>query len=582
MISSLRARHVIVALTVLVLGGLTGLGCVGPAVGPERIHSFALTAVIREDRTVAVREVIDYDFGAESRHGIVRLIPSDGGAPQRVTVESATAPDDVRISSVGNDTEVRIGSPDEEVTGRHRYVVSYVLDATIVGDQFALDAIGATSEVPLTHARVTVLGATLASTRCTVGSPGSRDECDLVDDGGAYRVSEDRLGDHEGITVDGRITATHAAEMPEPAPFEDRDGSARLTWAGIVLALGALVALVTFVVCRQVGRNEVAGGGATEAAFADGSPTFGARRVADVDMGELAGLEFVPPRDVEPWQASVIARETIDDRTIGAWFSGLAAHDVIALEKEGSGVVLRPGPAAAAADATTAPILNRALGGRGEISLGRYDPAFAGAWKEAGAAIDGWTVGSGTFRRRPPRYGQGGCLTGVAALVPFLVIGAISATSDLGGGLRTAFAAVALALVVPAGVALVAYRRLTRALTARGSAIALRTESFRRFLHDSEAQHVEWAWEHGLLREYSAWAVALGEADAWNAAMSASSVPPAEVSTTTGILAPAIYASSFSSATTAPSSSSSGGGGGGFSGGGSVGGGGGGGSTGSW
>ena len=51
--------------------------------------------------------------------------------------------------------------------------------------------------------------------------------------------------------------------------------------------------------------------------------------------------------------------------------------------------------------------------------------------------------------------------------------------------------------------------------SAQGSALALRTESFRRFLHASEAQHVEWAWKHDLIREYSGWAVALGEADAW-------------------------------------------------------------------
>ena len=44
-----------------------------------------------------------------------------------------------------------------------------------------------------------------------------------------------------------------------------------------------------------------------------------------------------------------------------------------------------------------------------------------------------------------------------------------------------------------------------------GSALALRTESFRRFLAASEGRHVQWAWEHGLLREYSAWAVALGD-----------------------------------------------------------------------
>ncbi|MCB0969548.1 MAG: hypothetical protein KDB37_22140, partial [Ilumatobacter sp.] len=114
--------------------------------------------------------------------------------------------------------------------------------------------------------------------------------------------------------------------------------------------------------------------------------------------------------------------------------------------------------------------------------------------------------------------------------------------------------------------------------TAVGSALALRTESFRRFLHESESRHVEWAWEHGVLREYSGWAVALGEADAWSNALARANVPPpARLAA-----APIIVhhrATSMHSSHTKPSSS--GGSSGGFSGG-SVGGGGGGGSRGSW
>src|SRR5690606_19953131 len=107
-------------------------------------------------------------------------------------------------------------------------------------------------------------------------------------------------------------------------------------------------------------------------------------------------------------------------------------------------------------------------------------------------------------------------------------------------------------------------------------ALALRTESFRRFLDASEGQHVEWAWQHGLLREYSAWAVALGEADAWDRALQRANIPHEQVATYTAPLLVHSMASSISSARVGPSSSSSGGGGGG------VGGGGGGGSSGSW
>lgn len=596
----MRARHVVVALAVVVLGGLTAFGCVGPAVGRERIQAYDVTAVVAEDRTVSVREVIDYDFGGESRHGIFRTIPANGGVPRQIAVSSPTAPDEFTVQEQGVETEIRIGDPDEEITGRHRYVISYVLPATIVAGSLAVNLIGTDWPVPIEHAEGRILGADLDGVRCFTGPYGSTERCEITEEDGVYAVTLDRLHDHAGITVDGTVIATRPATAPPLPPFEERDGTARWAWAGIVVGLGALSALVVFVVSRQMGRNEVAGGGATEAAFASfGDETFGpvhgvpsgppppvpgARMVADADMAELAGLDFVPPGGIEPWQAAVVARETIDDRTIGAWFAGLAAHDILTIDREGDDVHLRPGPRAETADATVAPILNRALTGKQEIELGTYDAGFAAAWQEAGAAIDGWSVGSQTFRRRPPRRGAGqtGCLAVLFGFVPVILVIVLSVGSDVFGGTRTAFAAIALALLVPAVVAMAAYRRLIRSLSAKGSAIALRTESFRRFLHDSEAQHVEWAWQNGLLREYSAWAVALGEVDAWNGAMAASSVPPAEVHATNGILAPAIYASSFSSTTTAPSSSGSSSGGGGFSGGGFSGGGGGGGGGGSW
>jgi uncharacterized membrane protein YgcG len=167
-------------------------------------------------------------------------------------------------------------------------------------------------------------------------------------------------------------------------------------------------------------------------------------------------------------------------------------------------------------------------------------------------------------------------VSGVSLLVVFG--GALSAL----GWIETPPAAFALAVAVPTVAAFALYRCLLPVRSAPGSAFALRAESFRRFLKASEGRHVEWAWRHGLLRQYSAWAVALGAADAWQQAMKGSSVPPAELATGPLLLYSA--GQSWSSTHTPPSSSGSSGGGssggGGFSG--SVGGGGGGGSSGSW
>jgi uncharacterized membrane protein len=170
----------------------------------------------------------------------------------------------------------------------------------------------------------------------------------------------------------------------------------------------------------------------------------------------------------------------------------------------------------------------------------------------------------------------------VAGVFLFVWFGSI--TTAILGWFRTLPAALLLGLVFPAVVAYLVYRVMLPARSAQGSALTLRAESFRRFLHASEARHVEWAWSQGLLREYSAWAVALGEADAWSDALAGANVPAAAAAATGPIILHR-HGSSMRSARTAPSSSGSGsrfGGGGGGFGGGGVGGGGGGGSSGSW
>lgn len=113
--------------------------------------------------------------------------------------------------------------------------------------------------------------------------------------------------------------------------------------------------------------------------------------------------------------------------------------------------------------------------------------------------------------------------------------------------------------------------------TPKGSGTWLRVESFRRFLAQSEGYHAEEAAKRGVLREYTAWAVAVGEIDRWERAVGAAGAIPESAGLGYVHMAPVLAASTQSSATAPSSSSSSGGGGGG-----SVGGGGGGGGGGSW
>jgi hypothetical protein len=113
------------------------------------------------------------------------------------------------------------------------------------------------------------------------------------------------------------------------------------------------------------------------------------------------------------------------------------------------------------------------------------------------------------------------------------VLGAVAAVgglviAGLGGAAANRWSWVWLALVawgaLLAGAGLAALVRgwELRIRTPLGCELWLRVESFRRFLAGPQAQHLEEAAKQGVLGEYTAWAVAVGEIDRWSPVVAAS------------------------------------------------------------
>jgi uncharacterized membrane protein len=231
-------------------------------------------------------------------------------------------------------------------------------------------------------------------------------------------------------------------------------------------------------------------------------------------------------------------------------------------------------------DPSAAPVLNAMFGDRDEISLGRYDKEFASGWSRLGTDLEQWADTSGLWDPAGDRRRTAVRILGIVGAIVGLAVAVISAALGATRGSGWLVGVAIGALVGGAGLAAAVRAWELRVRTPKGSGLWLRVESFRRFLASSEAYHVEQAAARGVLREYTAWAVAVGEVDRWRRAMeAATNIPQANIGSA---LALAYVASSLSSATASASTapSSSGGGGGGFSGG--VGGGGGGGGGGSW
>ena len=586
-------RHVAVGVAIAGTTILTATGVIGGG-APEKYDQWQ--SVVEPAGTDGVRltHVIDQDFGSNDRRGHETFIPNDFGQPTDVTAESPDAPDAVTVTNFGVDTRIRVGDVNTFITGQHRYTLAYTLPAAkLDSGVLSLDVLG--DDGPeIDRFELVVTGWVLGDPVCFVGASGSSDRCDLAESyDGFYRWTVDGVGENEGVTVEGDIVGPAGVVSVEPPPLPERRTSNRGLLTLAVLVLGLLGGVGVFVRARHKGRNEVFAGGATEAAFgvmpppgsiASSPGTVSTTLVADDDMADLATVEFVPPRGLAPWQGRALLDEHADSGTIEAWLSGLAGMEAIEISEDTKNMTIRSGSKRHRLGPDDERLLDGILQGGVQYTTGKYNARFAAAWSAVGAWQKEQLAQSGWWKHLAPGSGigtggRGNSPYGLIMVLVFVVIWTGSILTAVIGWFQNPVMALVVGLLFPTIVAAFMYRVLLPARSAVGSALALRTESFRRFLHDSEGHHVEWAWEHGLLREYSGWAVALGEADAWSAALERANVPaPARASAAPIIIANRM--ASVRSSYTKPSSSGSGGSGG-FRGG-SVGGGGGGGSRGSW
>jgi len=589
-----KARHAAVALAAGGTGLLGATGVIGGGRHPERYDTWHVVVDPAGGDALAITTTFDHDFGDADRHGPELFVDNDYGAPTDVSAESPDAPADVSVVDLGSETRIRIGDPDVTVSGQHRYNVSYVLPEARVGTGFlALDILEGDDDLETDHVEVVLTGFELANPRCFAGVAGSTDECEIVRDGQVYRAAFGPLPAGHGVSVDATITGyTDAVNVPGPPLPKRRGGPNRLAGLGLGV-LGAAAAVPVYLWARRRGRNEVFAGGAADAAFGD-LPSPGAasaaapatRLVADEDMDELATIEFVPPQGVDPWEARVLLSERFDE-PVETFLTGLVGKEAITIDERDGKLVIGSGLGLAAVDDADRQLVQQIFAIADPYTTGAYNPRFAKAWASIEDALAARLSARGWWKGAVPgartRFGCTGPMF-VVVIVMLTIFGGSALGAALGNafGLLKAWpAAIAFAVIVPAAVAFFMYRSLVPARTAHGSALALRAESFRRFLDASEGKHVEWAWEHGLLREYTAWAVALDEADAWADALAAANVPAPARDVTLAPMLVHRHGSSLRSSRTKPSSSGSRGGRSSF-GGGRVGGGGGGVSRGSW
>ena len=506
----------------------------------ESFDSKQVTIWPEGDDGVRVREIVDIDFGSTERHGYQRIIPNDFGAPESVTVVTE-ADDTLDVVNIGDQTRIRVGDPNITYTGRHRYELEYVLPNAGVSsgvlvarhDRQRRDVRDRSLRGGAHRLRLrnhVVRHRFVRLVRWLRAYSGRHRPLR-----GGHRTARAARRHHRRRS-DRRVHRRRPATGARTAARQRRTGFARSVSDDPGRDARCRRALSLEPAAGQQRRSGA--GGAAEAAFGDlpepGSRCIGRGGRLDTS-GDRQGTgpdgddRVRPARGLDPWQGMALLRESVDDETVLAWFSGMVAKEALVVTGSGKDASLVLGPKQDQLSLVDQAHLARLFAAESSIELGKYDSDFAVTWRNV-------VGGAGGFH---PRSRDGGT------------------PSSRGGLVRTRrrwhrHRRVRLRVLQRRG-----RHRVERALacsdrrcspsswaswcrsaspcspTARWCRLErrparrsrLRTESFRRFLASSEGKHVDWAWEHGVLREYSAWAVALGAADAWSKAISSSNIP---------------------------------------------------------
>ncbi|MEX2553171.1 MAG: DUF2207 domain-containing protein, partial [Actinomycetota bacterium] len=234
----------------------------------ERIAGYRIDMEITApEGDLVVSEVIDYDFGADERHGIFRKIPErfpyDDTNERIYPIEvlevsgSPRTPDEYETSHENEYLVLKIGDPDETITGRHRYEISYRVTGALNGfdDHVELywNAVGFEWPVPIDNVDVSVTApADITRVTCFAGPNGSTAPCSSANfSGRTASFKQPALGSYESMTI---VVGMPTGSVNAPMPVLDERWSFGRAFRATPATVGAALALMLAVLAALSGK----------------------------------------------------------------------------------------------------------------------------------------------------------------------------------------------------------------------------------------------------------------------------------------------------------------------------------------
>lgn len=180
----------------------------------EKIDNFEVKVIAHQDGNMTVSESIVYDFGENSRHGIFRFIPlvSKVGDLYRVLeieflrIERDGKKEIFEVDNHPSQSQIKIGNPDETVTGVHSYLIEYKVKNGIGSnyedhDEIYWNVTGNNWEVPIVSALYKIgtdFEAIPLESICFTGPKSSKfQDCEVNEN---FVKTTKMLEEHQGLT----------------------------------------------------------------------------------------------------------------------------------------------------------------------------------------------------------------------------------------------------------------------------------------------------------------------------------------------------------------------------------------------
>ncbi|ADI11418.1 hypothetical protein SBI_08300 [Streptomyces bingchenggensis BCW-1] len=483
------------SLALFLLGMAVVLGGEGPSSG--RVTKMWISAEIAEDGSARITEVIDYDFAWSESSGIYVDLPGlflDQEAARISTTEDG-APVRPKLTTDGWRTRIHLGDPDD--IGIHRYRIRYTLKDVVHDGKLDWIAIGNAWKIDRDNVEIHVVAPyDLTGTRCVQNAaPSFRKSCTAEEpEPGHLVVTLDRLEAGRGVALYASGTqAGPASEAAAPAPpsgAADGDELVNSALTGL-LAMGVALcsALLVVRLLRHVGRDRLA---TDEPGPAVLTPTTS------------------PPEGLSPAQGGPLVTGRVGIWHQAAWLLSAAIAGHIVLEAGEEYTTVRRGTAGdTPADPVTETVLDAMFAGREEFILGVHDWNFGRGWRVLGEQLADWQRTSGLWDPAGEHRSRTARRIGIATAPLGLAIATLG--SVLNAHMNSAGWPVVVAGAVAAGTGLALWLRgwELRTRTARGKALWLQAESFRRFLADWEPPSTDEQSDDGQWPPYPLWALAL-------------------------------------------------------------------------